>query len=77
MAMAIRMYATCQHLHSQAQAHALAASSSLALGQSELRLQVPTSIAFAARGRLQGFRLQLALLDRELDDLGKIEYIIH
>jgi hypothetical protein len=31
---------------------------------------MPPSIAFATRGRLQGLRLQLALLDREFDDLG-------
>ncbi|CAA6655006.1 unnamed protein product [Spirodela intermedia] len=68
MATTIRMYATCQQLHAQAQARAVAAATGL-LGHSELRLQMPASIAFAARGRLQGFRLQLALLDRELDDL--------
>lgn len=61
------MYATCQQLQAQAQAHA-AATSGL-LGHTELRLHVPPSIAFAPRGRLQGLRLQLALLDREFDDL--------
>ncbi|KAE8705660.1 hypothetical protein F3Y22_tig00110419pilonHSYRG00161 [Hibiscus syriacus] len=30
---------------------------------------MPPSIAFATRGSLQGLRLQLALLDREFDDL--------
>ena len=30
---------------------------------------MPPSIALATRGRLQGLRLQLALLDREFDDL--------
>ncbi|XP_072983756.1 E3 ubiquitin-protein ligase SDIR1-like [Typha latifolia] len=65
MATGLRMYATCQQL--QAQAHAAAASG--LLGHTELRLHVPPSIAFATRGRLQSLRLQLALLDREFDDL--------
>ncbi|KAI3982407.1 hypothetical protein MKX01_041245 [Papaver californicum] len=67
MATSLRMYATCQQLQAQAQAHA-AATSGL-LGHTELRLHMPPSIAFATRGRLQGLRLQLALLDREFDDL--------
>ncbi|KAJ7980819.1 E3 ubiquitin-protein ligase SDIR1 [Quillaja saponaria] len=64
---ALRMYATCQQLQAQARVHAAAATG--LLGHTELRLHVPPSIAFAARGRLQGLRLQLALLDREFDDL--------
>ena len=68
MATSLRMYATCQQLQAQAQAHAAAASG--LLGHTELRLHVPQSIAFATRGRLQSLRLQLALLDREFDDLG-------
>nr|GMC65642.1 E3 ubiquitin-protein ligase SDIR1 [Ipomoea batatas]GMD86059.1 E3 ubiquitin-protein ligase SDIR1 [Ipomoea batatas] len=32
-------------------------------------IALPPSIALATRGRLQGLRLQLALLDREFDDL--------
>lgn len=67
MAASLRMYATCQQL--QAQAHVAAAASGL-VGHTELRLHVPQSIAFATRGRLQSLRLQLALLDREFDDLG-------
>uniref|UniRef100_A0A1D1YHI9 RING-type E3 ubiquitin transferase n=1 Tax=Anthurium amnicola TaxID=1678845 RepID=A0A1D1YHI9_9ARAE len=67
MATTLRMYATCQQLHAQAQAHAAAASG--LLGHTELRLHMPPSIAFATRGRLQGLRLQLALLDRDFDDL--------
>lgn len=67
MATSLRMYATCQQLHAQARAHAAAASG--LLGHTELRLHMPPSIAFATRGRLQGLRLQLALLDREFDDL--------
>lgn len=63
----LRMYATCQQLQAQAQAHAAAASG--LLGHTEFRLHVPPSIAFATRGRLQSLRLQLALLDREFDDL--------
>ncbi|GER36690.1 RING/U-box superfamily protein [Striga asiatica] len=67
MATTLRMYATCQQLQAQAQAHAIAASG--LLGHTELRLHMPPSIALATRGRLQGLRLQLALLDREFDDL--------
>ncbi|XP_074366460.1 E3 ubiquitin-protein ligase SDIR1 isoform X2 [Apium graveolens] len=51
----------------QAQAHAAAASGLLA--RTEFRLHMPPSIALTTRGRLQGLRLQLALLDREFDDL--------
>ncbi|XP_010256868.1 PREDICTED: E3 ubiquitin-protein ligase SDIR1 isoform X2 [Nelumbo nucifera] len=67
MATSLRMYATCQQFQAQAQAHAAVASG--LLGHTELRLHMPPSIAFATRGRLQGLRLQLALLDREFDDL--------
>ncbi|XP_068669231.1 E3 ubiquitin-protein ligase SDIR1-like [Aristolochia californica] len=67
MATSLTMYATCQQLQAQAQAHAAAASG--LLGHTELWLQMPPSIAFAMRGRLQGLRLQLALLDHEFDDL--------
>lgn len=67
MATSLRMYATCQQLQAQGQAHAAAASG--LLGHSDIRLHMPPSIAFATRGRLQGLRLQLALLDREFDDL--------
>lgn len=68
MATSLRMYATCQQLQAQARAHAAAASGFL--GHTELQLHMPPSIALATRGRLQGLRLQLALLDREFDDLG-------
>nr|AFK35739.1 unknown [Lotus japonicus] len=67
MATSLRMYAACQHLQAQARAHAAAASG--LLGHNELRLHVPPSIAIATRGRLHGLRLQLALLDREFDEL--------
>ncbi|CAL1387369.1 unnamed protein product [Linum trigynum] len=67
MATVLRMYATCQQLQAQAQAHAALASG--LLGHTELRLHMPPSIALANRGRLQGLRLQLAVLDREFDDL--------
>ena len=70
MATTLRMYATCQQLQAQAQAHAAAASG--LLGHTELRLHMPPSIALATRGCLQGLRLQLALLDREFDDLGMV-----
>lgn len=64
------MYATCQQLQAQAQAHAAVANG--LLSHTELRLHMPPAIAFASRGRLQGLRLQLALLDREFDDLGVV-----
>uniref|UniRef100_A0ACD5TXC8 Uncharacterized protein n=1 Tax=Avena sativa TaxID=4498 RepID=A0ACD5TXC8_AVESA len=67
MATSLRMYATCQQLQAQAQAHAAAANGFL--GRTELRVHVPPSIALATIGRLQSLRLQLALLDREFDDL--------
>ncbi|CAN6556664.1 unnamed protein product [Malus baccata var. baccata] len=67
MATTLRMFATCQQLQTQARSHAAAASGMLS--HTELRLHMPPSIAFATRGRLQGLRLQLALLDREFDDL--------
>lgn len=67
LATSLRMYATCQQLQAQAQAHAVAAGG--LLRHTELRLHMPPSIAFASRGRLRGLRLQLALLDREFDDL--------
>ncbi|KAK3018904.1 hypothetical protein RJ639_005109 [Escallonia herrerae] len=67
MATSLRMYATWQHLQDYYQAHAAAASG--LLGHTELRLHIPPSVALATRGRLQGLRLQLALLDREFDDL--------
>ncbi|MBA0813809.1 hypothetical protein Gohar_027631, partial [Gossypium harknessii] len=70
MATTLRMYATCQQLQAQAQAHAAAASA--LLGHTELRLHMQPSIALATRGRLQGLRLQLALLDQEFDDLGMV-----
>lgn len=74
MATTLRMYATCQQLQAQAQAQAQAhaAMASGLLGHTELRLHMPPSIALATRGRLQGLRLQLALLDREFDDLGTV-----
>ncbi|CAL4938723.1 unnamed protein product [Urochloa decumbens] len=67
MATSLRMYATCQQLQAQAQAHAATANGFL--GHTELRVHVPPTIALATRGRLQSLRLQLALLDREFDDL--------
>ncbi|XP_039028205.1 E3 ubiquitin-protein ligase SDIR1-like isoform X1 [Hibiscus syriacus] len=67
MATSLRMYATCQQLQDQTRVHAAAGSGFL--GHTELRLHMPPSIAFATRGRLQGLSLQLALLDREFDDL--------
>ena len=68
MATSLRMYATCQQLQAQVQAHAAAANGFL--GHTELHVHVPPTIALATRDRLQSLRLQLALLDREFDDLG-------
>ncbi|KAI4340364.1 hypothetical protein MLD38_025209 [Melastoma candidum] len=59
--------ATYKQLQAQARPHAAAASG--LFGYSELRVHMPPPITFATRGRLQGLRLQLALLDREFDDL--------
>ncbi|XP_044509431.1 E3 ubiquitin-protein ligase SDIR1-like isoform X2 [Mangifera indica] len=70
LATTLRMYATCQQLQAQAQAQAHAAVANGLLGHTELRLHMPPAIAFASRGRLQGLRFQLALLDREFDDLA-------
>ena len=69
MATMLRMYATCQQLQAEAHAHAAAGPGGL-LGHTEVRLHMPSSMALTTRGRLQGLRLQLALLDREFDDLG-------
>ncbi|KAH7421933.1 hypothetical protein KP509_13G082000 [Ceratopteris richardii] len=71
MATGLRVYAICQQLQAQAQAHAAAAAAAAGglVGHTEFRLRMPPSIAFATRGRLQGLRLQLALLDRDFDDL--------
>ncbi|KAK9019349.1 hypothetical protein V6N11_053874 [Hibiscus sabdariffa] len=67
MATSLRMYAACQQLQAQAQAHAVVASA--LSGHTELQLHVPPLVALATRGHLQGLRLQLALIDQELDDL--------
>ena len=74
VATGLRVYAICQQLQVQAQAHAAGAGAGGIVGHTEFRLRMPPSIAFATRGRLQGLRLQLALLDRDFDDLG--EYFI-
>ncbi|EFJ31493.1 hypothetical protein SELMODRAFT_168691 [Selaginella moellendorffii] len=64
----IRMYAMCQQIQAHANAAAVAATANGLIGHTELRLRMPP-IAFATRGRLHGLRLQLALLDREFDEL--------
>ncbi|KAJ1382555.1 hypothetical protein SESBI_44160 [Sesbania bispinosa] len=68
MATSLRMYAACQYLQAHARAHAAAATG--LLRHDELHLHMPPSIAIATRGRLHGLRLQLALIDREFDELG-------
>ncbi|MCL7027286.1 hypothetical protein MKW94_026336 [Papaver nudicaule] len=62
-----RIYEICRQIQVQT-AQARAGGSSDALqGQSELPL--PSSLAIAARGGLQGLRLQLALLGHNFDEL--------
>ncbi|KAG0558479.1 hypothetical protein M758_10G029300 [Ceratodon purpureus] len=68
MATSLRMYAICHQLQVQAQAPAGATAGGL-LSHAELRLRMPSSLTLATRARLHGLRLQLALLDREFDDL--------
>ncbi|KAJ3682715.1 hypothetical protein LUZ60_012942 [Juncus effusus] len=63
LATILRMMATCQQIQARANAHQI--STNNLLSQSELRLHVPIS----ARGRMHSLRLNLALLDREFDDL--------
>ena len=78
VATGLRVYAICQQLQAQAQAHAAAGGGSGGIvGHTEFRLRMPPSIAFATRGRLQGLRLQLALLDRDFDDLGKYSMLVY
>ncbi|KAL5973380.1 hypothetical protein ACLOJK_030030 [Asimina triloba] len=66
---AVRMHAGGRPVNTNSLAFLVTAASGL-LGHTEFRLHMPPSIAFATRGRLHGLRLQLALLDREFDDLG-------
>ncbi|XP_026413929.1 E3 ubiquitin-protein ligase SDIR1-like isoform X2 [Papaver somniferum] len=64
-----RMYEICRQIQAQSQVHAGGPSDALQ-GQTELRLQMPSSsLAIAARGGLQGLRLQLALLGHNFDEL--------
>ncbi|XP_024396562.1 E3 ubiquitin-protein ligase SDIR1 isoform X1 [Physcomitrium patens] len=69
LASSLRMYSICHQLQSQAQAAAAAATTGGLLSHTELRLRMIPTLSFAPRGRLHGLRLQLALLDREFDDL--------
>jgi len=69
MASSLRVYAMCHRLHAQAHAAAAAASAGGLMGRSDLRLRMGPLLSFATRAQLQGLRLQLALLDREFDDL--------
>jgi E3 ubiquitin-protein ligase SDIR1 len=70
IASSLRLYAICHQLQAQAQAAAAAASTGGLVGHPELRLRMNPLLSFATRAQLQGLRLQLALLDREFDDLG-------
>uniref|UniRef100_A0A7I4EK13 RING-type E3 ubiquitin transferase n=1 Tax=Physcomitrium patens TaxID=3218 RepID=A0A7I4EK13_PHYPA len=70
LASSLRMYSICHQLQAQAQAAAAAATAGGFLSHAELRLRMHPTLSFAIRTQLHGFRLQLALLDRELDDLG-------
>ncbi|XP_074290491.1 E3 ubiquitin-protein ligase SDIR1-like isoform X2 [Silene latifolia] len=67
VATSLRVYATWQQLRAQSQV--LSASGIGLSGPAQFHLQMPDSIALASRRRLQGLRLQLALLDREFNDL--------
>ncbi|XP_024384478.1 E3 ubiquitin-protein ligase SDIR1 isoform X2 [Physcomitrium patens] len=69
LASSLRMYSICHQLQAQAQAAAAAATAGGFLSHAELRLRMHPTLSFAIRTQLHGFRLQLALLDRELDDL--------
>jgi len=69
IASSLRLYAICHQLQAQAQAAAAAASTGGLVGHPELRLRMNPLLSFATRAQLQGLRLQLALLDREFDDL--------
>lgn len=73
----LRMYAMCHQLQVQAQAAAVAASAGGLLTHAELRLRMTPTLSFATRARLHGLRLQLALFDREFDDLGDSRFSIH
>ncbi|MCL7028190.1 hypothetical protein MKW94_023148 [Papaver nudicaule] len=62
-----RIYEICRQIQVQAAQVRAGGSSDALQGQSELPL--PSSLAIAARGGLQGLRLQLALLGRNFDEL--------
>ncbi|KAI3918038.1 hypothetical protein MKW92_053790 [Papaver armeniacum] len=63
-----RMYEICRQIQAQTQVHVGGSSDGLQ-GQTELRLNMPSSLAIAPRGGLQGLRLQLALLGHNFDEL--------
>ncbi|KAI3923453.1 hypothetical protein MKW92_028768 [Papaver armeniacum] len=63
-----RMYEICRQIQDQTQVHVGGSSDGLQ-GQTELRLNMPSSLAIGARGGLQGLRLQLALLGHNFDEL--------
>ncbi|XP_026459837.1 E3 ubiquitin-protein ligase SDIR1-like [Papaver somniferum] len=71
-----RMYEICRQIQAQSQVHAGGSSDALQ-GQTEWRLHMPSSLAIAARGGLQGLRLQLALGynfdELEFETLGAID----
>ncbi|KAI3993426.1 hypothetical protein MKX01_007871 [Papaver californicum] len=68
VAAVFRVSDICRQLQAQAQVHAGGSTDALQ-GQTELRLHMPSSLAIAARGGLQGLRLQLALLGHNFDEL--------
>lgn len=63
-----RMYEICRQIQAQSQVHAGVSSDTLQ-GQTELHLPIPSSLEIAARGGLQGLRLQLALPGHNFDEL--------
>jgi hypothetical protein len=77
LASSLRMYAMCHQLQVQAQAAAVAASAGGLLTHAELRLRMTPTLFLSTRARLSGLRLQLALFDREFDDLGDSRFSIH
>lgn len=77
LASSLRMYSMCHQLQVQAQAAAVAASAGGLLTHAELRLRMTPTLSFATRARLHGLRLQLALFNREFDDLGDSRFSIY
>jgi hypothetical protein len=74
LASSLRMYAMCHQLQVQAQA---ASAGGLLIHAELLHLRMTPTLFLETRARLSGLRLQLALFDREFDDLGDSRFSIH